>query len=205
MSFSLLSSVEDATKIKRKADEMAASKPPTAPEVCKSPPTGKTEVLQKKPQEEEEEEEEEENDDEDDEEDFDEEDEVDDEDDDDGDDDDDDEEDGDDEEDSNIKRKVRDICILFCVYQYLIQSIKSKKRRVNEDGDSESEPEVHLNADDLVGLDTTNIIPRATRRAASAAMSITRQEQRAPQAASKSNAHDDDDEEEDEESDEAEF
>ena len=41
----------------------------------------------------------------------------------------------------------------------------------DEDEDEESDPEVKLNQDDYVGLDTSNIIPRTQRRAAAAALS----------------------------------
>lgn len=79
--------------------------------------------------------------------------------------------------------------------------MQSKKRRTkdeDEDGDSsESEPEVKLNEDDFVGLDTSNIIPRAQRRAAAAAMAKPMED-----VPAKTKAKDDD---EGESSDEAEF
>lgn len=82
--------------------------------------------------------------------------------------------------------------------------LQSKKRRTkgeddDEDGDSSgSEPEVKLNEDDFVGLDTSNIIPRAQRRAAAAAMTKPMED-----APTKPKATKDDDD--GESSDEAEF
>lgn len=83
--------------------------------------------------------------------------------------------------------------------------MQSKKRRTDDGSDSdESEPEVKLNDDDLVGLDTSNIIPRARRRAAAAAMATSAEELnggKSSSAPAAAKADDDDGES----SDEAEF
>lgn len=86
---------------------------------------------------------------------------------------------------------------------------KTKKRRTddsdsNHSGD-ESEPELKMTEDDLVGVDTSNIIPRSRRRAAVAAMALASEEIAAsegvaPAATSKGN-----DENDGNSSDEAEF
>ncbi|RMX63817.1 hypothetical protein KXD40_007343 [Peronospora effusa] len=91
---------------------------------------------------------------------------------------------------------------------------KKKKRRTrhsddSEDSGDESEPELKMTEDDLVGVDTTNIIPRSRRRAAVAAMALASKEIAAatgdvpPVAAAAANGGDDDDD--GESSDEAEF
>ncbi|CAH0521811.1 unnamed protein product [Peronospora belbahrii] len=58
---------------------------------------------------------------------------------------------------------------------------KKKKRRTRDNDGSEgsgdeSEPEIKMTEDDLVGVDTTNIIPRSRRRAAVAAMALASEE-----------------------------
>ncbi|CEG42759.1 uncharacterized protein PHALS_13009 [Plasmopara halstedii] len=57
---------------------------------------------------------------------------------------------------------------------------KSKKRRANEsesdNSGNESESELKMTEDDLVGVDTSNIIPRSQRRAAKAAMALSSDE-----------------------------
>lgn len=91
----------------------------------------------------------------------------------------------------------------LCVHRVcvLVQSKKRRTKGSDESGsDSESDPEVKLNEDDFIGLDTSNIIPRARRRAAVAAMA--KPMELPPSAGGASKGGDDDD---DESSDEAEF
>lgn len=85
-----------------------------------------------------------------------------------------------------------------------ISGWQSKKRRTkgsDDDSDSESDPEVKLNEDDFIGVDTSNIIPRARRRAAIAAMA--KPMELPPSAADAKGGDGDDDD--GESSDEAEF
>ncbi|KAL4150695.1 hypothetical protein KRP22_011957 [Phytophthora ramorum] len=90
---------------------------------------------------------------------------------------------------------------------------KQKKRRTRDSDDSEdsgdeSEPEIKMTEDDLVGVDTSNIIPRSRRRAAVAAMALASEEIAAatgvaPKVPAKQ--EDKEDDEDGESSDEAEF
>lgn len=76
---------------------------------------------------------------------------------------------------------------------------KKKRRTTSDDDDDESDPEVKLNEDDFIGIDSTNIIPRTRRRAAVEAMAKPLQEIAAKGTTGAANDN------EDEESDEAEF
>ncbi|TDH66218.1 uncharacterized protein CCR75_002745 [Bremia lactucae] len=87
---------------------------------------------------------------------------------------------------------------------------QTKKRRTGDSGSensaNESEPELNMTEDDLVGVDTSNIIPRSRRRAAVAADALASEEIAASEGVGPASAAPNDDEEEEgESSDEAEF